>query len=302
MELRQIRYFQRVAAELSFTRAAKALHMAQPPLSRQIKMLEEEIGVSLFERAGRGIRLTDAGRYFLDQTDLMMRKLSETVQATQRIGRQEKRRFGVGFVPSVLYGYMPAFIRRLRMLDPNVEISLAEMITLQQFEALKTGRIDIGIGRILLTDPEIERLVLWDERLIAAVPRESGLASRSSLTVEHILSETLILYPARPRPSYADHVLDIFQRKGAAPERVKEVNELQTAVGLVAAGVGIAIVPESVQGLFRDEVVYVPIGEPGFSSPIMLSWRKNDQSEFLRATLALAHGVRPHPGSDPVMP
>lgn len=301
MELRQIRYFQRVAAELSFTRAAKALHMAQPPLSRQIKMLEEEIGVSLFERAGRGIRLTDAGRYFLDQTDLMMRKLSETVQATQRIGRQEKRRFGVGFVPSVLYGYMPGFIRRLRMLDPNVEISLAEMITLQQFEALKTGRIDIGIGRILLTDPEIERLVLWDERLIAAVPRESGLASRSGLTVEHILSETLILYPARPRPSYADHVLDIFQRKGAAPERVKEVNELQTAVGLVAAGVGIAIVPESVQGLFRDEVVYVPIVEPGFSSPIMLSWRKNDRSEFLQATLALARGVSPHSGSDPVV-
>src|SRR5690554_5185415 len=85
MELRQIRYFQRVAAELSFTRAARALHMAQPPLSRQIKMLEEEIGVELFERAGRGIRLTDAGRYFLDQTDLMMQKLSETVLATQRI-------------------------------------------------------------------------------------------------------------------------------------------------------------------------------------------------------------------------
>ncbi|MBB5215957.1 LysR family transcriptional regulator [Parapusillimonas granuli] len=293
MELRQIRYFQRVAAELSFTRAAKALHMAQPPLSRQIKMLEEEIGVELFERAGRGIRLTEAGRYFLDQTDLMTRKLSETIQATQRIGRQEKRRFGVGFVPSVLYGYMPGFIRRLRKLDPNVEISLAEMITLQQFEALKTGRIDIGIGRILLTDPEIERLVLWDERLIAAVPRESGLAARAALTVEDMLPETLILYPARPRPSYADHVLDIFRRGGASPSRVKEVNELQTALGLVAAGVGLAVVPESVHGLFRDEVAYVPIDERGFSSPVMLSWRKNDQSEFLRATLALAHGVGP---------
>lgn len=297
MELRQIRYFQRVAAELSFTKAAKALHMAQPPLSRQIKMLEEEMGISLFERAGRGIRLTDAGRYFLDQTDLMMRKLSETVQATQRIGRQEKRRFGVGFVPSVLYGYMPGFLRRLRGLDANVEISLAEMITLQQFEALKTGRIDIGIGRILLTDPEIERLVLWDEQLIAAVPRENHLASRSTVTVEQLLAETLILYPARPRPSYADHVLDILQRKGATPASVKEVNELQTALGLVAAGVGLAIVPESVHGLFNEEVVYVPISEPGFSSPIMLSWRKNDQSEFLKATLALARAARPHEGS-----
>jgi len=291
MELRQIRYFQRVAAELSFTRAARALHMAQPPLSRQIKMLEEEIGVDLFERVGRGIRLTDAGRYFLDQTDLMMQKLSETVQATQRIGRREKRRVGVGFVPSVLYGYMPRFIRQLRELDSSVELGLIEMITLQQFEALKTGRIDIGVGRILLSDPEIERLVLWEERLIVALPLEHRLASSAALTADQILSEPLILYPSRPRPSYIDHILDMFRRKGAVPGHVTEVNELQTALGLVAAGVGLTIVPESVHGLFRDGVAYVGLDEPGFSSPVLLSWRKGDRSDFLRSTLALARAA-----------
>jgi len=291
MELRQIRYFQRVAAELSFTRAAEALHMAQPPLSRQIKMLEEEIGVELFERVGRGIRLTEAGRYFLDQTDLMLQKLSETVQATQRIGRGEKRRVGLGFVPSVLYGYMPGFIRQLRELDQNIEISLVEMITLQQFEALKTGRIDIGIGRILLSDPEIERLVLWEERLIVAMPKEHHLAKCASLSVEQIIAESLILYPARPRPSYADHVLDIFRRQGAVPEHIQEVNELQTALGLVAAGIGLAIVPESVEGLFSKDVKYVSLTSPGCTSPIMLSWRKNDQSDFLQSALALARAA-----------
>jgi DNA-binding transcriptional LysR family regulator len=293
MELRQIRYFQRVAAELSFTRAAKALHMAQPPLSRQIKMLEEEIGVELFERIGRGIQLTDAGRYFLDQTDLMLQKLSETVDATQRIGRREKRRVGVGFVPSVMHGYMPRFLRHLRGLDVNVEISLIEMITLQQFEALKAGRIDLGIGRILLTDPEIERLVLWEERLVAAVPREHPAATLPSVQSSDFLSDPLILYPARPRPSYADHVLDMFRLKGAVPDRIKEVNEMQTALGLVAAGLGLAIVPESAQSLFPEDVVYVKIDEAGFTSPVMLSWRKNDQSEFVQTALSLARAREP---------
>ena len=291
MELRQIRYFQRVAAELSFTRAAETLHMAQPPLSRQIKMLEEEIGVELFERVGRGIRLTEAGRYFLDQTDLMLQKLSETVHATQRVGRREKRRVGIGFVPSVLYGYMPGFIRQLRGLDQNIDISLLEMITLQQYEALKTGQIDIGIGRILLSDPEIERLVLWEERLIVAMPREHRLAECSSLSLDQVVSESLILYPARPRPSYADHVLDIFRRQGAVPEHIQEVNELQTALGLVAAGIGLAIVPESVQGLFGKDVKYVSLSDASCTSPIMLSWRKNDQSDFLKSALALARAA-----------
>ena len=291
MELRQIRYFQRVAAEMSFTRAAEVLNMAQPPLSRQIKMLEEEMGVELFERVGRGIKLTEAGRYFLDQTDVMLKKLSETVQATQRVGRKEKRRVGIGFVPSVLYGYMPGFIRQLRALDQSIEISLVEMITLQQFEALKTGRIDIGIGRILLSDPEIERLVLWEERLIVALPKEHDLAKCTTLSIEQLVPESLILYPARPRPSYADYVLDIFRQQGGVPEHIQEVNELQTALGLVAAGFGLAIVPESVEGLFSKDVKYVSLTSPGCTSPIMLSWRKNDQSDFLQSALKLARAA-----------
>lgn len=291
MELRQIRYFQRVAAEMSFTRAAEVLSMAQPPLSRQIKMLEEEMGVELFQRVGRGIKLTEAGRYFLDQTDVMLKKLSETVQATQRVGRKEKRRVGIGFVPSVLYGYMPGFIRQLRALDQSIEISLVEMITLQQFEALKTGRIDIGIGRILLSDPEIERLVLWEERLIVALPKEHDLAKCTTLSIEQLIPESLILYPARPRPSYADYVLDIFRQQGGVPEHIQEVNELQTALGLVAAGFGLAIVPESVEGLFSKDVKYVSLTSPGCTSPIMLSWRKNDQSDFLQSALKLARAA-----------
>ena len=287
MELRQIRYFQCVARELSFTKAARILHIAQPPLSRQIKMLEEELGVAVFERLGRGIVLTDAGRYFLDQTEKMTQRLEETINATRRIGKNDRIWFGVGFVPSTLYGHMPALIRQLRQLNTQVEIGLVEMTTLQQFEALKSGRIDIGVGRILLKDDEIERLVLTDEPLVVALPITHRLADKVSVRLADIMDEPLILYPARPRPSYADHVLNLFRQKGYAPQVIQEVNELQTAIGLVTATIGIAIVPESVRRLHRDDVVYVNLDEAGFTSPIMLSWRKNDHSAFLEQTIGL---------------
>ena len=287
MELRQIRYFQCVARELSFTKAARILHIAQPPLSRQIKMLEEELGVAVFERLGRGIALTDAGRYFLDQTEKMTQRLEETINATRRIGKNDRIWFGVGFVPSTLYGHMPALIRQLRQLNTQVEIGLVEMTTLQQFEALKSGRIDIGVGRILLKDEEIERLVLTDEPLVVALPITHRLAGKVSVRLADIMEEPLILYPAKPRPSYADHVLDLFRQKGYSPQIIQEVNELQTAIGLVTATIGIAIVPESVRRLHRDDVVYVNLDEPEFTSPIMLSWRKNDHSAFLEQTIDL---------------
>lgn len=291
MELRQIRYFHCVARELSFTRAAKLLHIAQPPLSRQIKLLEEELGVKVFERQGRGIRLTDAGKYFMDHTQKMTQQLEETIKATQRIGKKDRVWFGVGFVPSTLYGYMPDFIRALRELSAKVEIGLVEMTTLQQFEALKMGRIDLGIGRIKLSDPEIARVVLRDESLVVAVPRYHRLASVAGVGVNEILQESLIVYPAAPRPSYADHVLDLFSQHGYAPNVVQEVNELQTAIGLVAAGIGIALVPESVRRLLRDDVVYIDFQAVGFTSPIMMSWRKNDESGLLKDVVALAKNM-----------
>lgn len=288
MKLKQIRYFQQVAQEMSFTRAAKVLHMAQPPLSRQIKLLEEELGVELFERVGRGIQLTEAGRYFQDRCDQIMKILDETVRGTQRIGRSEKYWFGLGFVPSVLYGYMPSFIRELNKLDDRVEIGLNEMTTLQQFEALKSGRIDIGIGRLTLEDSEISRLVLRDERLVVAVSARHPLASRHSLSLDDVRSLGLILYPAQPRPSYADHLLGLFKQQNVVPNVTQEVNELQTAVGLVAAGIGATIVPESVRGLHRDDIAYIDLDVPGFRSPVMLSWRKHDESQFLRRVIRLA--------------
>lgn len=288
MELRHLRYFQAVAREGSFTRAAEALHMAQPPLSRQIRQMEEELGVALFERTARALRLTEAGRFLLEQSRLLTARLDEVLEGTRRLGQARRRWFGIGFVPSTLYGFVPELIRQLRGADAQVEVGLMEMTTLPQLEALKAGRIDLGIGRILLDDPAIERRVLMTEPLMAAVPLRHPLAGCDSVSVDRLAREPFVLYPARPRPNFADHVLDLFRAAGHAPQVAQEANELQTAIGLVAAGLGVTVVPASVQRLQRRDVAHVRIDAEAFVSPVIASYRKDDASPFLAQALALA--------------
>lgn len=288
MELRHLRYFQTVAQELNVTRAAVRLHMAQPPLSRQIRQFEEEVGVPLFDRVGRGLQLTEAGRFLLEQSLQLTQRLEETLEGTRRIGRNEKRWFGIGFVPSVLYGVLPELIRELRADDSAVEVGLTEMITVQQMEALKSGRIDLGFGRLAFHDPAIAQQVVMAEPLVAAYPADAAGAAppARALTVHALAAQALILYPARPRPSYADHVLSLFRAQGLQPRVVQEANELQTALGLVATGLGMTLVPASVQRLHRDDVRYVPIDAPSFVSPVIMSYRAGDTSPYLARAVA----------------
>ncbi|WP_454766708.1 LysR family transcriptional regulator [Cupriavidus campinensis] len=280
MELRHLRYFQTVAQELNVTRAAALLHMAQPPLSRQIRQFEDEVGVALFDRVGRGLRLTEAGRFLLEQSLQLTQRLEETLEGTRRIGRNEKQWFGIGFVPSVLYGVLPELIRMLRDDGSQIEVGLTEMITVQQLEALKSGRIDLGFGRLALNDPAIAQRVVTAEPLVAALSATAAVLP-GVLTADALARHPLILYPARPRPSYADHVLSLFRAQGLQPHVVQEANELQTALGLVAAGIGITLVPASVQRLHRDDVRYVPVDAPGFVSPVIMSYRAGDTSPYL---------------------
>src|SRR5690606_26733996 len=141
--------------------------------------------------------------------------------------------------------------------------------------------IDIGFGRIVVDDPAIERKIVATESLIVAVPQGSPLGEHKALTPDDIGREPFIVYPAKPRPSYADHVLSLFAAAGYGLKVVHEANELQTALGLVAAGLGVTVVPATVQRLHRDDVVYVPLAAPGFTSPIIMSYRRDDQSPYL---------------------
>ncbi|HUH90195.1 MAG TPA: LysR family transcriptional regulator, partial [Lysobacter sp.] len=155
MELRQLRYFVAVAQTRNFTRAAEQLHIAQPPLSRQIQQLEDELGVQLLLRNSRPLRLTDAGRVFREQALQILARVEQMKAATQRTGRNERSVLAIGFVASTLYSGMPLLVRRLRQQRPELDIQLLEMMSMDQIEALKTGRIDIGFGRVRAIDPAV---------------------------------------------------------------------------------------------------------------------------------------------------
>lgn len=281
MELRQLRYFEAVASTLNFSRAAERLHIAQPPLSRQIQQLEDELGVQLLDRSSRPLKLTNAGSFFYDQTVQLLARLKEVQNATRRIGAGGTRWMGIGFVPSILYGFLPNVLRQFAAENDKLDISLSELTSVQQADALKAGRIDVGFGRLVIQNEGLENIVLAEEALVVALPAHSPLARERRIALADLASEMLILYPAAPRPSFADQILQQFSVRGYEVLRTYETNGLQTAVGLVAAGMGVTIVPESVQRLRRDDITYRPLADKGLSSPLIMTIRAGDASSHV---------------------
>ena len=280
MDLRQLRYFVAVARERNFTRAAETLHIAQPPLSRQIQMLEDELGVTLITRS-RPLRLTDAGRLFNEQALQILGRVEQLKRDTRRVGKQERRVLSIGFVASTLYSGVPTLVRELRRHAPELDIQLLEMMSGQQIEALKTGRIDIGFGRLRRNDPAVERTVLREERLVLAVAPGSRLAgSDAPLAITELAQEELILYPREPRPSFADQVLALLEDNAVHPASVHEVSEMQTALGLVAAEMGVCIIPYAASR-HRADLQYRRLDDDHATSPVILSHRRNDDSPYL---------------------
>lgn len=289
MELRHLRYFVAVAEERNFTRAAQRLHIAQPPLSRQIQQLEETLGVQLFERNSRPLKLTETGKFFYSHAVQLLAQTAELESMTRRAGNIE-RSLSVGFVGSTLYGMLPKIIRRFRDENATVELSLHEMSTMDQIRALKDGRIDVGFGRIRHEDANIRRVILREEQMIVALPVGHQLSlGKPILSLRDLTNETLIIFPKAPRPSYADQVLAAFQDRALAPRKIYEVRELQIALGLVAAGEGISIVPSSVNGLKRDDVIYRELDDPTLTSPVIMSMRALDESRDIKEMLELVY-------------
>ncbi len=289
MELRHLRYFVAVAEERNFTRAAQRLHIAQPPLSRQIQQLEESLGVQLFERNSRPLKLTETGKFFYSHAVQLLAQTHDLESMTRRVGNIE-RSLSVGFVGSTLYGMLPKIIRRFRDENKTVELSLHEMSTMDQIRALKDGRIDVGFGRIRHEDANIRRVILREEKMIVALPVGHPLSiAKPVLALRDVVQETLIIFPKAPRPSYADQVLAAFQDRALTPRRIYEVRELQIALGLVAAGEGISIVPSSVYGLKRDDVSYKELDDPTLVSPLIMSMRALDESRDIKEMLELIY-------------
>jgi len=282
MDIRQLKYFVAVANARNFTRASEQLHIAQPPLSRQIQLLEDELGVQLILRNSRPLRLTEAGRMFYEQALQIINRVDQLKTATRQIGLNQRQTLSIGFVASTLYGGLPMLVRKLRQHYPDVDIQLVELTSMQQFVALKSGRIDVGFGRIRSNDSTVARTVLREERLVLAMPPSSPLAAETSrIGLKALQGHKLIVYPKEPRPSFADHVLGLLSDQGIRPAEVHEVREIQTALGLVAAESGLCLIPASAR--LRSDLHYRLVDDPRATSPIIFTHRLNDNAWYIDA-------------------
>ncbi|MFG1246551.1 LysR family transcriptional regulator [Xanthobacter flavus] len=281
MDLRQLRYFVGVARERNFTRAAQQLNIAQPPLSRQIQALEDELGVALLIRNSRPVRLTEAGRLFYEQALQVLGRVDQMRAATRRVGLNQNSVLSIGFVASTLYGGLPSLVRKLRHRAPDIEIQVLEMMSIQQIPALKEGRIDIGFGRLHHSDSGVVEIVLREERLTVAIPRDTPLAQVSApLPIGALTGQKLIVYPKEPRPGYADQVLNLLHGHDVRPAEVQEVREIQTALGLVAAETGLCVIPSSARQM-RSDVHYRLLEGERATSPVILYHRVGDTSPYI---------------------
>uniref|UniRef100_UPI003342A077 LysR family transcriptional regulator n=1 Tax=Castellaniella defragrans TaxID=75697 RepID=UPI003342A077 len=281
MELRHLRYFKVLAETQNFTRAAERLHIAQPPLSRQIQQLEEELGVALIDRSCRPFALTRAGVFFYEQSVQILSRVQKLTKAAQQLGMDQRRSIGIGFAPSLVYGDLLKVVHLFKGGNPEVEISLSELTSVQQAEALLSGRIDVGFGCIKIESDELVSTLIHEKPMVVALPVGSELAKAESVSMAALARETVILYPGYPRPSFADQVLAHFRVRGLSVANTYETNGLQTAIGLAAAGVGIAIVPYAAQRLARSDVAYRTISDPGVVSVTLMMTRAGDMSQDL---------------------
>ncbi|NVD98178.1 LysR family transcriptional regulator [Massilia sp. BJB1822] len=291
IELRQLRYFLTVAEELHFGRAAKRLHMTQPPLSQAIQGLEELLGARLFERNRRGVALTPAGDALLPEARRLLEQAQELPAIVQRAAAGEAGRLSLAFVSSADYSVLPPFLRAYRSAYPQVQIRLQEATSDLQLDELLHGRIDAGLLIPPLPEKakaELEYLPVLSEPLILAAPADlAGLPPEGAVDLAALPPLPLIVFPRAISPGLHDAILAVFRAAGITPAIGQEAIQMQTIVSLVSAGMGIALVPQSVSNLRRPGVEYRPLTQPTPLVETGLAWRCDNASPVLRGFLEL---------------
>ncbi len=296
MELRHLRYFVAIGEELNFTRAAERLHIAQPPLSQQIRQLEDELGVTLLQRSSRPVRLTEAGELFLVRARALLQSLEAAVADVRRIGRGQAGKLAVGFVGSAMFAGLPDVIGAYRDACPDVELVLDELLAADIAEALRRRQIDVGFARPPLPSEAgfAQRLIL-EEPYVAALPRAHPLAGRSEIALAELSDDAFVLYPAQPEPSVTALIVAACQAAGFTPRLAQEVLHLQTAIGLVAAGIGVSLVPQAAARAQTGRgVVYLPIVSPPVMAPLAIVWRDEDVSPALQRFFEIVADCQTH--------
>ncbi|MCI0393231.1 MAG: LysR family transcriptional regulator [Acidobacteria bacterium] len=292
MELRHLRYFTAVAEELNFRRAAEQLHIAQPPLSKQIGDLEEELGVELFRRTRRRVELTEAGRVFLAEARLTLEQAEQAARAAQRASRGEIGRLVIGFVMSATCTVLPESLRVFRARYPHVELAIEETTTGQGVEDLHKKRIHLAFLRLPLSDKALRFETVLQEPLILALPEGHPLANKPQVSVRMLAGQPFIIFPRDQGSGFFDQIVSFCNRAGFSPKVVQEATQMQTILSLVASGLGVALIPASVQSLHSSGVVYKALRERTPKTGIAVAWLPEDTSpalaEFLGVVRAMA--------------
>ncbi len=297
MELRHLRYFLAVAEELNVTRAARRLNISQPPLTQQIKALEGELGVALLDRTGYRIRLTDAGRLFALEAGRILEEVRRAAQMARAAASGTSGRVRVGFTESASFNpLVTTALRAFRAAYPGVEVSLEEHPSTELAAALRDGRIDVGFvrpplreGRGLVFD------LLEREPLVVVLPIGHRLARRRRIALRELSRETFILYPRAVRPGLADEVVSACEAAGFTPRVGQYAPQLSSTVNLVAASLGISIVPASMRALQPQLVAYLPLeGEP-LHALLGIACRDEERSSAVRNFVAAARQLTADP-------
>jgi DNA-binding transcriptional LysR family regulator len=292
-ELAQLRCFTTVASELNFRRAAERLNMTQPPLSRQIQLLEHHLGVALFTRSTRSVALTAAGRAFFIEAQSLLEQAESAALSAKRFAAGDIGSVTISFVASAVYEFLPQVLTEARLKQPQIKISLAEMNTYQQHEALRARRIDLGIARSPIRQPGFASECLVREPFVLAVPAGHRLAS-GPVQIDDLAAEPFLMYSHSAYQPWNELLTGMFRSARVAPDYVQWLGSSLTILALVNAGMGLALVPRCASSVVFRNVVFrdIDLGE-GVQSELHLIWRAdNDNPAFLMLLDAIRNAAR----------
>lgn len=287
-ELSQLRCFVAVAEELHFGRAAQRLNMTQPPLSRQVQLLERILGVVLLDRTSRSVRLTPAGRSFLIEAKRILRLAESAALATRRIASGDAGRVAVGFTAASGYSFLPNLVDLARTQLPNVDLTLRELVSGEQIEALLTGRIDLGLVRPPLTRPEFDKVRVLTEPLVAALPAGDPRLAKAVIQLSDFDAQPMVMYAPEGAGYFHGMLTAMFDETGVSPHYVQHMAQIHSILALVHARIGAAVVPEAAMRLHFEDVEFRPLEtSPARPVELFVAWRRDNDNPSLKPLLAL---------------
>ena len=287
MNIRQLRYFLVVASELHFGRAAQRLNIAQPPLSMQIKQLEKDLGVRLFERTKRRVNLTPAGEVLQMEGKMILQQLENAREKTRRASRGDIGKLSISFVGSAMCSVLPTWLQQFRQAYPDVELSLQEGTKAEQLESLQRQQTDLGLMRPPIEDSQVSQRLVLKEPLVAVLPSSHTMSGSSEVDITALSQDPFIFFSRTLAVDLYDKTIQFCQENGFSPNIVQTVEQLQTVLGLVSAQIGVAILPMAAQKLQREGVCYCQFTQSAPTADLMVVWHKDRLTKTAENFLAL---------------